>query len=231
MKAPASARARARAELTREIVSASREELASVGAAGFSLRAVARRLGMVPSALYRYFPNRDALLTALIIDAYQAVGAAAAAADHAAGARRPLARWMAVASAVRAWAHRHPHEWALVYGSPVPGYEAPRDTVEAALAVTKVVSGIFAAAAPTGKVHVNALPAAPKTLASVLRPIEEELLPGRGPETVVAALVAWTQLVGMVSMELFGHFKGATTDFDAVFDYAMRAVGAVSGLG
>ena len=96
MSAPSRARARVRAELTQEILAAAHEELAAAGAAGLSLRAVARRLEMVPSALYRYFPNRDALLTALIIDAYEAVGAAAAAAAASAGPAA-LDRWLAVA--------------------------------------------------------------------------------------------------------------------------------------
>ena len=110
---PSRARARVRAELTREILAAAHEELAAAGAAGLSLRAVARRLEMVPSALYRYFPSRDALLTALIVDAYEAVGAAAAAGAGRAAARR-LDRWLAVARGrARAGPTRHPHEWAL----------------------------------------------------------------------------------------------------------------------
>src|SRR6202046_3771698 len=75
------ARERARAELTREIKQEARRQLAASGAQGLSLRAVARELGMVSSALYRYFPSRDELLTALIIDAYDALGEAAEAAD------------------------------------------------------------------------------------------------------------------------------------------------------
>ena len=230
MPATQSARARVRAEVTREIIVAARDELAESGPAGLSLRAVARRLEMVPSALYRYFDNRDALLTALIVDAYEAVGTAAAEADGAVAATTsPLARWSAVADAVRAWAHEHPHEWALVYGSPVPGYEAPQDTVEAALKITRVITGIFASATPRLRGR-NALPPAPPKLARVLAPIEEELLPGRPPEVVAAAMLAWTQLMGCVSMELFGHYKGATTDFDRVFDYLMEAIGHVAGL-
>jgi len=75
--APRTARERARAELTREIKEAARRQLAATGADGISLRAVARELGMASSALYRYYPSRDDLLTALIIDAYDAVGDAA----------------------------------------------------------------------------------------------------------------------------------------------------------
>ena len=78
--APRTARERARAELTREIKEEARRQLASVGADGLSLRAGARELGMVSSALYRYYPSRDDLLTALIIDAYDALGSVAEAA-------------------------------------------------------------------------------------------------------------------------------------------------------
>jgi AcrR family transcriptional regulator len=229
MTAPQSARARVRAELTKEIIAAAQEELAHEGAAGLSLRAVARRLGMVPSALYRYFPNRDGLLTALIIDAYRTVGAAAAEAESAAD-RDPAHRWRAVTAAVREWAGDHPHQWALVYGSPVPGYQAPGETVEAALVITGVIAGIFADAVPAGSPVPAGLPPAPDGLSSVVAPMEAELLPGRPAEVIAAVFSAWTQLIGMVSLELFGHYVGATTNFDPVFQYCMAVTGLHAGL-
>src|SRR3954464_9734261 len=110
----AGTRARVRAELTREIVDVARRHLASEGAAALSLRAVARELGMVSSAVYRYFPSRDELLTALIVDAFDAVGLAAEGAiEH--QPNRVLPRWMATARAGRQWAPANPHDYALVY--------------------------------------------------------------------------------------------------------------------
>src|ERR1700733_12038987 len=120
------ARERARAEIAGEIKVEARRQLATTGAQ-LSLRAVARELGMVSSALYRYFPSRDDLLTALIIDAYDAMGEVAETAI-AAGAR-PRVRWLAACHAIRGWALAHPHEYSLIYGSPVPGYRAPQATV------------------------------------------------------------------------------------------------------
>jgi AcrR family transcriptional regulator len=225
VSAPRTARARIRAELTEEILVVAHQELADQGAAGLSLRAVARRLEMVPSALYRYFPNRDALLTALIIDAYLAVGAAARAADRAADPDG-LQRWLAVTTGVRRWGHDHPHEWALVYGSPVPGYRGSAATTEASLQVTQVLCQIFIDAGP----RPTQLPLAGAALAPAVAPIEADLLPGFPAEVIAAALMAWTQLFGMVSLELFGHYVGATTDFDTVFDYSMRVVARLVGL-
>src|SRR6478752_9460900 len=106
------ARARARIEVTAAIKDEARKQLAAEGAAKLSLRAVARELGMASSAVYRYFPSRDELLTALIVDAYDSVGEAAEAAHRAAaaGTAGHLARWIAVTRAVRDWALARPHE-------------------------------------------------------------------------------------------------------------------------
>jgi AcrR family transcriptional regulator len=225
VSAPRTARARIRAELTGEILRAAHEEMAEHGAAGLSLRAVARRLDMVPSAVYRYFPNRDALLTALIVDSYLAL---ADAAEHADQPDRlsPLDRWLAVASSVRHWAHAHRYEWALLYGSPIPGYHGSGDTTAASLRVTRVLCHIFRDARP----QPGHVPAADAALRAAVAPIERELLPGFEPEVVTAALMAWTQLFGMVTLELFGHYVGATTDFDLVFDHSMRVAASLVGL-
>jgi len=116
VNASRTARERVRAELTREITEVARGQLATEGAGGLSLRAVARDMGMVSSAIYRYFPSRDDLLTALIVDGYNAIGEVAEQADAASPAGDYPGRWLAVGRAVRDWALAHPHEYALVYG-------------------------------------------------------------------------------------------------------------------
>src|SRR5690242_3974174 len=138
-----SARARARAELTLEIKRVARRQLTEVGAAALSIRAVTRELGMVSSAIYRYFPSRDDLLTALIVDTYDEVGEAAeqAAASTRGGVEK---RFGAVATAIRAWAVANPQDYALVYGSPVPGYAAPEDTIAPAARVALAALQIVA---------------------------------------------------------------------------------------
>ncbi|MEU9147969.1 TetR/AcrR family transcriptional regulator [Streptomyces sp. NPDC048349] len=213
------ARERARIEVTAAIKDEARRRLAAEGAAKLSLRAVARELGMVSSALYRYFPSRDELLTALIVDAYDSVGAAAeeAEARALAAGEAPLARWVAVCGAVRAWALEHPHEYALIYGSPVPGYSAPADTIGPASRVGNTLIAIVRAAYEGRGLALPPLPAA-------LRPeavrMTADFAEGLPPEVTAALVAAWAQLVGLVSFELFGQFDRVVEDRDVFFAHA-----------
>ncbi|MET9603539.1 TetR/AcrR family transcriptional regulator [Streptomyces sp. NPDC006512] len=213
------ARERARVEVTAAIKDEARRRLAAEGAAKLSLRAVARKLGMVSSALYRYFPSRDELLTALIIDAYDSLGAAAEEAERAALAAGagPRARWIAVCEAVRGWALAHPHEYALVYGSPVPGYSAPLDTVGPASRVANTLIGILRSAYEGRGLALPPLPAALRPEAGRMAADFAEGLP---PEVTAALVAAWAQLVGLVSCELFGQFERVVEERAAFFAHA-----------
>jgi AcrR family transcriptional regulator len=223
------ARERVRAELTAEITEAARRQLAEVGAAALSLRAVARELGMASSALYRYFPSRDDLLTRLIIDGYDALGEAAEKADD--PAAPPAERWLAVCRAVRTWAREHPHEYALLYGSPVPGYQAPKDTVPAATRVGVVLGRILGDAARAGQLPETA----GQRDASLISDDAVEVLGGDHPaldeDVRVRALLAWSAIYGTISFELFGHFVGSVEDGDRYFDRAMTELARLIGLG
>ena len=219
------ARQRARAELTREIKEAARRQLAETGAPQLSLRAVARELGLVSSALYRYFPSRDDLLTALIIDAYDSLGEAAEAAAAANGTAGPRSGWRAVCHAVRDWARANPHEYALIYGSPVPGYQAPRDTVAPAARVPLVLGQLIrdscaAQAAPSDR--TPAAPPLPAVLAAQAAIVAGAIAPGVPEPLIVRVLIAWTQLFGMISFELFGQFVGSADPADDFFGYAIE---------
>jgi AcrR family transcriptional regulator len=252
--APQSARQRARAELTREITEEARRQLAATGANGLSLRAVARELGMVSSALYRYYPSRDDLLTALIVDAYNAIGEAAetAIAGTIGGAGR--ARWLAACHAIRAWALDRPHEYALIYGSPVPGYRAPEATIGPAARVPLAFVGVLAAAIAAGEVaageitageitagadhgadaltsaladQAGALAAALSRNPSAPSAVSAPVVP---PGMLVRGVVAWTQLFGMISFELFGQFVGSFEPADAFFAHAAAELATFVGL-
>ncbi|MFJ3670682.1 TetR/AcrR family transcriptional regulator [Streptomyces sp. NPDC090106] len=225
--APLGARARARVEVTTAIKDEARRQLAADGAAKLSLRAVARELGMVSSAIYRYFPSRDDLLTALIIDAYDSLGESAEAArDRSAGAA-PAQRWVAVCEAVRGWALGSPHEYALIYGSPVPGYRAPQTTVPPASRVGLVLFGLVRDAYRARGLAVARLPAE-------LRPEAErmaaDLAPDLPPATVAALVAAWAQLYGLVGFELFGQFHRVVEDRPVFFREAVARLADGVGL-
>lgn len=226
------ARERARAEVTAAITQAARRRLAEDGAAALSLRAVARDLGMVSSALYRYVPSRDDLLTALIVDAYEAIGDAAEQAEQQArrAGKHAGPTWLAICRAVRRWAVDHPHEWALVYGSPVPGYRAPEATVEPAARLPQLMAPLLREAAWVGELDLPAKPLAPPRLVTPeVGALAGEVGPGY-EDVVERALVAWTTLVGTISFELFGHLHNVVTDYDAFFDAAMTVAADSVGL-
>ncbi|MGW1608149.1 TetR/AcrR family transcriptional regulator [Streptomyces sp. NPDC002285] len=221
------ARARARLEVTAAIKDEARRQLAAEGAAKLSLRAVARELGMVSSALYRYFPSRDDLLTALIIDAYDSLGECAEAAHRKAADAGPVERWTAVAQAVRDWALRHPHEYALIYGSPVPGYTAPDTTVPPASRVGLLFIGILRDA------HRHSALTEPP-LSAELRPEAERMAADLAPDlpaaTVAALIAAWAQLFGLVGFELFGQFHRVVEDRETFFRHAVGRLAHEVGL-
>ncbi|MDQ3715780.1 MAG: TetR/AcrR family transcriptional regulator [Actinomycetota bacterium] len=233
MAAIRTARERARTEVTAEILRAARDQLAEQGAAGLSLRAVARELGMVSSALYRYFPSRDELLTALILEAYGSLADAGAAARARIGRADHRRRWLVTCRAVRRWALAHPHEYALIYGSPVPGYLAPKETIEPAARVmllfADVVRDAVAAEALVAEPAQCEAPL-PYRLEVQLRAVAQEFA-GEVPEVVLARMFyGFSQLLGMISLELYGHFVGSLDPAEAFFDYAMSTTADLIGL-
>ena len=225
-------RARVRAELISEIKDQARQQLADEGAPGISLRAITRSMGMASSAIYRYFPSRDDLLTALIVDAYDSLGQVTEAADADCLRDDFGARWSAAGHAIRGWAQAHPNEYGLVYGSPVPGYRAPRDTIGSASRVTLVLAGIVADASASGALSPPPYPLPPLSTPATAeaRRLVEAAFPGVTDETALRAVVAWTQLFGMVTFELFGHLEGVVVDRSPVFERALLEMGAFVGL-
>ena len=213
-----------RAEITAEIVDAARRQLAEVGPAELSLRAIAREVGMVSSAVYRYFPSRDHLLTRLIIDSYDRLGAAVESADASCRRTDFRGRWRAAARALRDWASAHPSEWALIFGTPVPGYQAPTDTIGPASRYTAVLVGLLADLEAAGA----------RFQCEVSRPVRADLadLRRRVPitcsdEGLQIGMVAWAGLMGAVSLELFGHLHNVIATPAGLFDAVVEQHGEV----
>lgn len=219
-------RARNRAAIEAEILTTARHHLGRQGASSLSLRAIARDLGMASSAIYRYVDHRDELLTRLIVAAYDSLGDAVETAHDAVPPQDLRARWDAAATAVLTWGRTHPHEYALVHGSPVPDYDAPTERTTAA--GTRVQQVLLRLAIDSQR--VGRLPRRPSVTSDIARSsasawLEDEFFAGTDlePETLTAAFAAWTLLIGTVSSLVFGQL-GPVPDEDAharaMFDVA-----------
>lgn len=215
-----------------EIKAVARRHLETEGA-NLSLRAVARDMGMVSSALYRYFASRDELLTALILDAYNDLGATVEAADVAVTNRADLrGRWLAAARAIRGWALAKQAEYALLFGSPVPGYAAPQDTITAAARTSLVLISILAdghaaGALTTGTAgHVQLSRGVRTDLSAVTR----QVAPGLPEKLLLLGMTGWLQLFGTVSFELFGQLNNVIEERAQFFDQQMELMSDLMGL-
>jgi AcrR family transcriptional regulator len=220
--APRTARAMARAELTRDIVDSARKQLGVVGPAQLSVRAVARDLGMASSAVYRYFPSRDHLLTALLESGYNELGSVVEEADSAVVDRNDhLLRWLTLGRCVRGWAVARPYDYALLFGSPVPGYDAPQSTIQPATRVTGVLAVLMRDIAAAGAVQQPTVPAAVhRSITGMHEFIGTEV----DDALVMAGAAAWSGLIGAISLELFGHLVNAVSDHDAYFEQLLHVL-------
>lgn len=203
---PLGPRAQARARTMERIVDLGNAQLAEQGVAGLSVREIARGLGMVSSAIYRYVASRDELLTLLIVDAYaelaDAVDEAIAGADDAA----PRTRLLALGDAMCAWAIAHPERWTLLYGTPVRDYSAPAETTNAdGTRVMRAVLRIAADAAAQGAPATTGEDGLSPEVTALLESHLDEFGIETDPSVEFAALTAWSSLVGVISAHVFGQ--------------------------
>ncbi|MFC6010247.1 TetR/AcrR family transcriptional regulator [Nocardia lasii] len=224
-------RALARARTIADIQRVGREHLATHGAAALSLRAVARDLGMVSSAVYRYVSSRDELLTMLVIDGYNALGDAvdAALAD---APDDPATRFRVTAHAVRTWAMAEPAWYGLLFGTPVPGYDAPAaDTETPGVRVIATLLAIIDTAYRRGALDVaTAGPTISENTATDFAKIREQFGLAIPDRVLATALTAWTTLFGAVSFDVFDMygrdtFADRAEIFDLTVEQLLRALG------
>ncbi|MCK1794596.1 WHG domain-containing protein [Streptomyces sp. XM4193] len=202
------------------------------GALVLTPESVRTALGMTATDFARHFASRDALLTALVVDAYDGMGERAeqAVRESAAADAAPLARWVAVCRAVRDWATDHPQEYELIYGTNIPGYDAPPETMVAGARTAMALIGTLQHAAEQGALETGEQEELPGPVADAVRGLAEGMAQGL-PEPVVARLlVAWTQLFGMTGFSVFGHIAAFGEDPAAFVDHAAAAMGRYVGV-
>ncbi|MDI3240358.1 WHG domain-containing protein [Arthrobacter sp. AL08] len=230
---PTTPRERARARTVEDIVRLGREHLAVHGAAALSLRAVARDLGVVSSAVYRYVENREELLTLLLIDAYNELADEVDAAVAAAPAADFCGQFGALGAAVRSWALREPARYSLLFGSPVPGYQAPAERTtgpgtRVVYALMAVLDGAYRAG---GLVAPGGQGAALSGLAADLQRIRSEMGLAVPDALLARGALVWSALFGTISFEVFGQYgEGTFAAPDELFALHLAALAELAGL-
>lgn len=211
-----------RAETIAEIKSHAWRQLASDGTGGLSVRGIAREMRMSPAAFFRYFDNQYALITTLCVDAYTSLADAITTAT--ATASTPEQGWRELCHGVRAWARDNAAAFALINGTPVPGYVAqPEETGPAAGRMMIAVASTYLAAVADG----SADPAATDVPPLAAGPLLLSLADGSPvPDNPVTGIVlnAWASILGFVGAEAFGSLDRLVADTDALYDSHVTTV-------
>ncbi len=200
-------RALAREQTMRDIVRIGRAHLATDGAAALSLRAIARDIGVVSSAVYRYVASRDDLLTLLVVDGYDELGDAVDEALASVDEDDYAGRLSAIGRAVRAWAVAEPATYALLFGSPVPGYRAPAErTTGPGTRVVRRLVEVWEAAWVAGAIRADEQAVTPRRLSRDLARIRREMGITAPDALIARGLLMWAALFGCISFEVFGQY-------------------------
>ncbi|MDR2114523.1 MAG: TetR/AcrR family transcriptional regulator [Bifidobacteriaceae bacterium] len=236
-RAVANVRQRARELMTQEILDAAEVQLANVGAANLSLRAVARELGMASSAVYRYVPSRDALLTALLLRAYRDLGKTLKTAEAQVPREDLSGRMWKLMTTERRWALDNPQRWALLYGTPVPGYQAPNDTKDPAGTFFFLMAGVLRDAnwghskhAEKPELEVSGALPDNEAVASAIAWVQESLGVRAPGDVVASGIRVWSWMVGAISAELWGHYVGIVDRLEEHYETGVEVALHVLGL-
>jgi AcrR family transcriptional regulator len=214
-------RERYRAQVRAEVKEAALRQLAESGPAGLSIAAIGKQLGVSGPALYRYFASRDELLTELVIDAYDGLADALRAATRDAASQQPRARLEALARGYRSWALAQPHRYRLLFGPPLPGYDAHAQRLVAA-----------------SEASMNLLLDVLRELgdrapAPAIQPLTAQLAAwaqthafDADPAVALRAILIWSRLHGLVSLEIAGNFTSMGIDPGQLFEAQLPALTA-----
>jgi AcrR family transcriptional regulator len=207
-----------------DIKQVARQQMAENGTATISLSAIARALEVSQPALYRYYPSRDDLITALILDAYNDLADTEAAADSSQPSEYYGRRLMAVILAIREWAVAHPLDFQLIYGNPIPGYHAPEaETMPAARRGFAVILRILYQALLAGALKPRPSDLEQAARMSTRLQVEENGQAIDLPQVVLYIGVAgWYQTNGLIMLELFNHTRALIADPGAFYQAEME---------
>jgi AcrR family transcriptional regulator len=200
------------------------KQIAESGAPALSLRAIARELKISAPAIYNYFPDRDALVTALIIDAFTSFGDWQLEARDSVSGEDFAGQMNAIGLAYRDWAHAHPQRYQLIFGTPIPGYKGPVDRIfpssaRSLSALVSVVEGLRVA----GKLNVDSFP---KVKSEYKVSFEMWKTYGGNADilSLSVAMIIWSRVHGIVSLEIQGNLPPFGPRGDALYRYELQSI-------
>ena len=201
-------RERNRENTLQEIKSTAWEQIANEGVSALSLRAIARAMGMTAPGLYRYFANRDELVSALIIDAFDSFGRFLEEARDALPAGDHLGRFRAICMAYFEWAKRYPNRYTILFGTPVPGYTMTEAVFPSARRSFLVLQGVIGEAFEDGKIRQQADPVhLDENLLARYALLNQYGMPYT-PLVTHLAMMTWSHVHGITSLYLYGYLHG-----------------------
>jgi AcrR family transcriptional regulator len=188
------------------------KQISEFGAAALSLRAIARELKITAPAIYNYFPNRDALVTALIVDAYNSLADAQEASLENIAETKRAERLSTLGLAYRKWAVTYPQRYLLIFGTPIPNYHAPEEvTLPAATRGLVPLINAVQSISTAGELRVERLAKLTPKLKSMLAAWRK--FEGRSDlEVLYLALVVWSRVHGLVMMEISNQIPSFIDD-------------------
>jgi len=200
------------------------KQIAENGAATLSLRAIARELSITAPAIYNYFPRRDDLVTALIVDAFNSLGESQKEAIRDLPEGELAAHLSVLGLAYRDWAVTYPQRYQLIFGTPIPGYEAPAEiTVPAAAGSLAPLIEALQTLYTAGRLRVDCFAVMTSELKSMLE-AWSEFTGGTDVEVLYLALVFWSRVHGLVSMEIGNQMPSFISDPGEIFRREIRTI-------
>jgi len=200
------------------------KQIAERGAPALSLRAIARELKITAPAIYNYFPDRDALVTALIIDAFKSFGDSQIEARDAIPEEDNIGRMTAIGLAYRNWAHTHPQRYQLLFGTPIPGYEAPvEDVLPYGARSLSALVGLIEQLRVTEKLNVTSFP----EIKEEYKVVFEVWKTYGGNVDILSlsvAMLIWARVHGIVSLEIQGNLPPFGANGDELYLYEMHSI-------
>jgi AcrR family transcriptional regulator len=217
-----SRRARRHEQTRQEIKQIARQQMAQQGTASLSLRGIAAQMGMSAPSLYNYYANRDDLVTDLLVESYTHQAEALEQASASCQTREGVTCLLTTVLAYRQWAVEHPDEFALIAGSPIPGYVAPvEQTLPLGRRAVKVLLDLLQRA-------WDEHPSCPQSRSPDITAdaFNEEFInwcreQGYALSVVVLFLELYAFLQGMIALEVFGHLPFFLNDSVAFYRTAI----------